>query len=151
MTFGQLSELVTAIDTPTVYQCRSRGLLYFSIRRLAGQRHFGVSQAGKGVAYATPSPLSRQGRFLAFTGVRVSRTGRSRGNYPDRGTENYPATLEARRSHSESKPIFLKCFKRIRTLSTFDFRLNFMHRSRMRIHRSKLRYASPQCDQGVAK
>ncbi len=107
--------------------------------------------AGKGVACATPSPLSQWGQFPIFTGVRLSRTGRSRGNRPRRGTEIYPATQAVRKSLSESKPMFLKCFKRTRTLSTFDFRLNFMHRSRMRIHRSRLRYASPQCDQGVAK
>ena len=83
--------------------------------------------------------------------MRISRTGRSRRNRPNWGTENYPAIRVARMSLKESKPIRLKCFKRSRVLSTDDFRLTFMHRSRMRIQRSKLRYASPQCDQGVAK
>ena len=52
---------------------------------------------------------------------------------------------------SENKSIRLNCFRQIRTLSTCDFRLIFIHYSLMRIHRSKLRYMSPQCDQGVAK
>ena len=42
---------------------------------------------------------------------------------PTRGTETDPATREVRNSLCESKPMRLRCFKRIRQLSVGDFRL----------------------------
>ena len=67
------------------------------------------------------------------------------------GNRSRSSYTPGQKSLNESRPMCLKCFKRSRKLSSPDFRLNFMHRSRMRIQRSKLRYTSPQWDHGVAK
>ena len=108
-------------------------------------------QVGKGVAFATPSPLSRWGRFPIFTGVPFSGTGRPRGNCPRRGTRHAPDSREGISNPSDSRPKRFRCFKRNRQLSSTDLRLNFMHRRRMRSQRSRLRYALPQSDHRVAK
>ena len=70
---------------------------------------------------------------------------------PPEGNSYAPDTREGISAKSDSRPKRFRCFNRSRKLSSTDLRLNFMHRSRMRIQRSRLRYALPQSDHRVAK
>ena len=99
---------------------------------------------------ATASPLSRWGRFPIFTGVRLSRSGRPPvrclvpvshvrvgGGSWMRSHHNDVLMVVAVKDSIRNSPSFLSNVpSRIRNWSVDHFRLNFMQRTRVRIHLS---------------
>lgn len=99
---------------------------------------------------ATASPLSQWGQFPIFTGVRLSRTGRppmrclvpssyvrvGLGGLLRSHSNGIPMVVAVKDSIRNSPSFLSNVPSRIRYLSVDHFRVNFMQRTRVRIHLS---------------
>ena len=115
------------------------------------------------MARATPSPLSQMGLIPhiyhdeSFSHGRPQRLRESEGAPEDRdcllrgAREHSCARVLMTKLSNVSKPSRSNFLSLSLLLSRVDFRLNFMHRSRMRIHESSLWKRSFAVKKGVAK